>query len=197
VSVLPGSVNDGQSDEPGRLLFSAQRRAVRYLSTLGDRRVAPGTRSVAALDRLAGPLPEGGRSAEEVLALLDEVGSPATVASAGPRYFGFVTGGAYPVAVAAAWLAAAWDQNVAMNMMSPVAARLDEVALQWVTDLLGLPPGTGGGFVTGATMANATCLAAARDAVLAQAGWDVGALGLAGSPPVRVIAGFRSTARAG
>jgi glutamate/tyrosine decarboxylase-like PLP-dependent enzyme len=194
VSVPAGSRNDGQSDESGPLLASAQRRAVRYLGALGDRRVAPDARSVAALDRLAGPLPQAGRTAEEVLALLDEVGSPATVASAGPRYFGFVTGGAYPVAVAAAWLLAAWDQNVAMNVMSPVTARLDEVALGWVTDLLGLPPGSGGGFVTGATMANATCLAAARDAVLSQAGWDAGALGLAGSPPVRVIAGAEAHA---
>lgn len=192
---VPGDpVGDGQRGELGRLLSSAEQRAVRYLGTLGGRPVAPAAQSVAALDRLAGPLPEAGRSAEEVLALLDEVGSPATVASAGPRYFGFVTGGAYPVAVAASWLVAAWDQNVAMSVMSPVAARLDQVAIRWVADLAGLPPQAGGGFVTGATMANATCLAAARDAVLSQAGWDAGAFGLTGSPPVRVVAGAEAHA---
>jgi glutamate/tyrosine decarboxylase-like PLP-dependent enzyme len=188
------SVNDGENSELDRLLSSAQRRAVRYLGGVGDRPVAPGAQSVAALGRLAGPLPQTGRSADEVLALLDEVGSPATVASAGPRYFGFVTGGAYPVAVATGWLAAAWDQNAALHVMSPVAARLDEVALGWVADLLELPRGTGGGFVTGATMANATCLAAARDAVLAEVGWDAGGLGLAGAPPVQVVVGAEAHA---
>jgi glutamate/tyrosine decarboxylase-like PLP-dependent enzyme len=111
------------------------------------------------------------------------------VASAGPRYFGFVTGGALPVAVAAAWLAAAWDQNAGTAVMSPAAARLDAVALRWVTELLGLPRGTGGGFVTGATMANATCLAAARDAVLTRHGWDAASQGLVGAPPVSVVVG--------
>src|SRR6516164_8477824 len=111
-----------------------------------------------------------------VLALLDEAGSPATVASGGPRYFGFVTGGALPVAQAAAWLITAWDQNAALSVMSPAASMLTGVALRWVTELLGLPAGTGGGFVTGATMANATCLAAARDAVLTRHGWDAAGL---------------------
>jgi len=153
------------------------------------RGVAPPPEAVEALARLDFPLPAAGRDPAEVLALLDDVGSPATVASAGPRYFGFVTGGALPVAVAAAWLIAAWDQNAALAVMSPAAARLDAVALRWVTELLGLPDGTGGGFVTGATMANATCLAAARDAVLARHGWDAAGQGLIGAPPVTVVAG--------
>jgi glutamate/tyrosine decarboxylase-like PLP-dependent enzyme len=127
--------------------------------------------------------------APEVLRLLDEAGSPATVASAGPRYFGFVTGGTLPVAQAAAWLAAAWDQNAALTVMSPAAARLDEVALRWIAELLGLPAGTSGGFVSGATMANAACLAAARDAVLTRHGWDAAGQGLVGAPPVTVVAG--------
>ena len=171
------------------LLEDAQRRALAYLDGLAGRGVAPPAAAVEALARLDFPLRGSGRDAAEVLALLDDVGSPATVASAGPRYFGFVTGGALPVAVAAAWLIAAWDQNAGMTVMSPAAARLDAVALRWVTELLGLPGGTGGGFVTGATMANATCLAAARDAVLARHGWDAAGEGLIGAPPVTVVTG--------
>jgi glutamate/tyrosine decarboxylase-like PLP-dependent enzyme len=125
----------------------------------------------------------------DMLGKLDSIGSPATVASNGPRYFGFVIGGALPAAQAAAWLSTAWDQNAAMTVMSPAAARLTAVALGWITDLLGLPEGTGGGFVTGASMANATCLAAARDAVLAQRGWDAAGQGLTGAPPVTVLVG--------
>jgi glutamate/tyrosine decarboxylase-like PLP-dependent enzyme len=144
---------------------------------------------VLALDRLDFPLPAAGLDPSQVLAALDEVGSAATMASAGPRYFGFVTGGALPVAVAASWLLAAWDQNAALSAMSPVAARLDAVAIGWVRQLLGLPAGTAGGFVSGATMANATCLAAARDAVLTQAGWDAAGDGLVGAPPIQVVVG--------
>ncbi len=170
------------------LLEDAAHRALAYLAGLAGRRVAPPPAAVEALGRLDFPLPAAGRPAPEVLALLDDVGSPATVASAGPRYFGFVTGGALPVAVAAAWLTAAWDQNAALAVMSPAAARLDAIALRWVAEVLGLPAGTGG-FVTGATMANASCLAAARDAVLARHGWDAAGQGLVGAPPVSVVVG--------
>jgi glutamate/tyrosine decarboxylase-like PLP-dependent enzyme len=171
------------------LLRDACQRALAYLGGLAERRVGPAAEAVAALDRLDFALPGPGRDAAEVLAMLDEVGSPATVASAGPRYFGFVTGGTLPVAQAAAWLGAAWDQNAALTVMSPAAARLNAVALRWVTVLLGLPAGTAGGFVTGATMANATCLAAARDAVLTRHGWDAAGQGLVGAPPVTVVVG--------
>ena len=171
------------------LLADAGRRARDYLAAIGDRPVAPSADAVAGLDRLDFGLPPGGLDPAAVLRLLDEAGSPATVASAGPRYFGFVIGGALPVAVAASWLLAAWDQNTALSVMSPTAARLDEVALRWAVELLGLPAGTSGGFVTGATMANATCLAAARDAVLSRAGWDAAGLGLVGAPSVQVVVG--------
>jgi glutamate/tyrosine decarboxylase-like PLP-dependent enzyme len=171
------------------LLEDAAGRAQAYLAGLAGRRVAPPPEAVAALARLDFPLPGSGRDAAEVLALLDGVGSPATVATAGPRYFGFVNGGTLPMATAAAWLTAAWDQNAALAVMSPAAARLDDIALRWVAEVLGLPEGLGGAFVTGATMANATCLAAARDAVLAEHGWDAGAQGLFGAPPVSVVAG--------
>jgi glutamate/tyrosine decarboxylase-like PLP-dependent enzyme len=171
------------------LLDQAADRAQRYLRGLADRPVAPSPEAVLALDELDFPLPEAGLEPSRVLAALDEVGSPATVASAGPRYFGFVTGGALPVAVAASWLLAAWDQNTALSVMSPVATRLDAVAIRWVGQLLGLPAGTSGGFVTGATMANATCLAAGRDAVLTRAGWDAAGAGLVGAPPIQVVVG--------
>jgi len=111
------------------------------------------------------------------------------VASAGPRYFGFVTGGALPAALAADWLGSAWDQNAALFVMSPAAAIVEEVAAAWVLELLGLPATTGVGLVTGCQMANFTCLAAARHAVLARAGWDVGSRGLRGAPPVALYAG--------
>ena len=176
------------------LLAEAGQRARDYLATVRDRSVEPSPGALAALDRFDFPLPSAGLEPAAVLRLIDEAGSPATVASAGPRYFGFVVGGALPVAVAVSSLLAAWDQNAALSVMSPVAAKLDDIALGWVAELLGLPAGTGGGFVTGATMANATCLAAARDAVLTAAGWDAAALGLVGAPPVQVVTGAEAHA---
>jgi glutamate/tyrosine decarboxylase-like PLP-dependent enzyme len=134
-------------------------------------------------------LPEGPSDPAKVIALLDEVGSPATVASAGRRYFGFVTGGALPATVAANMLAAAWDQNVGLRVMSPTGAKLEDVALRWLLELLGLPAECGAAFATGATMANFTALAAARHAVLQRAGWDAEARGLFGAPEITVIVG--------
>ncbi|HEY7910120.1 MAG TPA: aminotransferase class V-fold PLP-dependent enzyme, partial [Thermomicrobiales bacterium] len=171
------------------LLQMTSERATRYLAGLADRRVGPSPEAVAGLGALAGPLPEGPSDPADVLALLDDAGSPATVASAGGRYFGFVTGGSLPAALAANWLAGAWDQNCAFAVMSPVGAALEEIALEWLRDLLGLPAGCGGGFVTGATMANFTALVAARHALLARAGWDVEEDGLFGAPPITVIGG--------
>jgi glutamate/tyrosine decarboxylase-like PLP-dependent enzyme len=171
------------------LIADAAGRAARYVSELPTRRVAPSPDAVARLAELGGPLPADGLDPAEVLRLLDEIGSPATVATAGSRYFGFVNGATLPAARAAAILLAAWDQNAALRAMSPVAAHLDDVALEWLVDLLGLPAGTGGGFVSGATMANATCLAAGRDAVLARVGWDAAGNGLVGAPPVEVVVG--------
>jgi len=180
---------EGSQQGSDALLAEAGQRARSYLSTVWDRPVAPPPAALAALGRLDFPLPPKGLDPAVVLRMIDEAGSPATVASAGPRYFGFVTGGALPVAVAVSWLLAAWDQNIGLSVMSPAGARLDDVALRWVIELLGLPAGTGGGFVTGATMANVTCLAAARDAVLSRTGWDAARLGLVGAPPVQVVTG--------
>jgi len=118
--------------------------------------------------------------------LADATG-PGLVASAGPRYFGFVVGGGVPAALGADWLASAWDQNAGLYVLSPGAAVAEEVAASWLVDLLDLPAGTSVGFVTGATMANFTALAAARHGVLAKAGWDVERHGLQGAPPVTVV----------
>src|SRR5215211_3544931 len=171
------------------LLNAAADRAARYLDAVADRPVAPAPDAVAALARFDTALPEAPDDPEAVLALLDEVGSPATVASAGPRFFGLVIGGALPATVAASWLAAAWDQNTAFAQLTPATSTLERVSLGWLVDLLGLPPGTGAGFVTGATVANLTALAAARHALLTRAGWDVEGDGLFGAPPVTVVVG--------
>jgi glutamate/tyrosine decarboxylase-like PLP-dependent enzyme len=172
-----------------KLLVETADRAARYVTEIANRRVAPLPADVARLEALGGPLPQSPSDPSEVLALLDDIGSPATVATAGGRYFGFVIGGSLPAALAANWLAGAWDQNAAMQVMSPVAAKLEEIALEWMVDLLGLPSGSGAGFVTGTTMANFSALAAARTALLARAGWNIEEDGLFGAPPIRVVVG--------
>lgn len=171
------------------LLHEAARRAELYVSNVNRRRVAPDPEQVARLEHLAGPLPEQPIDPRIVLGLLDDYGSPATVTSTGGRYFGFVTGGALPASLAANWLAAAWDQNSALRVMSPVAARLEEISLGWLRDVLRLPSQCGCGFVTGATMANFAGLTAARHAILARAGWNVEDQGLFGAPEIKVVVG--------
>ena len=173
---------------PG-LLAEAAARAARYVAEVGDRPVPPSPDALGALERFVEPLPAGPGDPADVLAVLDDVGSPATLASTGGRYFGFVIGGVQPPALAAAWLAAAWDQNAALPAMSPVAAVLHDVVQGWLVDLLGLPGGTAAAFVTGATVANATALAAARDKVLLDASWDAPGQGLFGAPPVTIVVG--------
>lgn len=172
-----------------RLLQEAERRAEAYRAAIHERRVAPSPEDVARLEHLAQPLPDGPTDPDEILKLLDDYGSPATVASTGGRYFGFVTGGSLPAALAANWLAAAWDQNCSFRVMSPVASRLEEIASDWLCDLFALPRQTGVGFVTGATMANFSGLTAARHALLARAGWNVEEQGLFGAPEIKVVVG--------
>ena len=158
-----------------------------YLEAVDARSVAPSPDATAKLSAVRGPLPPGPTSAETVLHLLSEFGSPATVASAGGRFFGFVIGGSLPAATAASWLVSAWDQNAGLWAGSPAAVELEEVAIEWVRELFGLPKGTCGAVVTGATMANFSCLAAARHALLERAGWNVEGDGLFGAPEIRVI----------
>jgi glutamate/tyrosine decarboxylase-like PLP-dependent enzyme len=151
--------------------------------------VRPLPDAVAKLREWDCPLPDAPTDPANVLAQLDELGSPATMAMAGGRFFGFVIGGAQPVSVGANWLATAWDQNTSRHDVTPATAELERIALGWLVEALGLPPGTGAGFVTGATMANFTALAAARHTILRDAGWDVEADGLFGAPPIAVVVG--------
>jgi glutamate/tyrosine decarboxylase-like PLP-dependent enzyme len=181
-------------DGRGDLAVDAARRGRAYLERVNTQPVAPGADAVAALAALGGPVPDGPTDAPTVLALLDSVGSPATVANAGGRYFGFVNGGTLPAALAATILAAAWDQNAAFRVMSPVAATLEDIALGWLRELLHLPADAGGSFVTGATMASFTCVVAARHALLGRQGWDVESQGLFGAPPIEVIVSEESHA---
>lgn len=176
-------------NDAAKLLADAAVRAQRYLASLDERAVAPTPAALAGLTRLSPQLPADGLAADKVLALLDEAGSPATLATAGPRFFGFVIGGSLPVTVAANVLAAAWDQNAGLRTTSPVASALEDAAIAWLLDVLSLSPGTGVGFVTCATTANLSGLAAARHALLSRQGWDVGAKGLFGAPPLRVVVG--------
>jgi glutamate/tyrosine decarboxylase-like PLP-dependent enzyme len=171
------------------LLEDAAKRAIRYREGLSSRGVAPSPAAVQRLSVLDEPTPERPAPQHQVLRLLDDVGSPATMAMAGPRFFGFVIGGSLPVTLAANWLAGAWDQNAALYNSTPGVARLEQVALRWLLDVLGLPAGCGGAFVTGATVANLCGLAAARHAVLERVGWNVEAEGLFGAPSVTVIVG--------
>ena len=150
------------------LLHTAAAMAVAYAEGVDEReRVSPGVDAIAALEGFDEELPDDGTAAADTLRLLDGVGGPASMASTGARYFGFVNGAVLPVALGAAWIAAAWDQNAALPVMSPVASALHEVASRWLVDVLRLPAGTGVAFVSGATVANASCLAAARDELLA------------------------------
>jgi glutamate/tyrosine decarboxylase-like PLP-dependent enzyme len=173
----------------GNLFDDAARRASRYLESLNTRAVAPDKEAIAALAKFEGAFPEHPSTAEAVVAELDEIGSPATMASAGGRFFGFVIGGSLPVTVAANWLATSWDQNGGLVVTSPVNAALENVALRWVKAIFHLPPQSAGGFVTCATAANFSALAAARHALLGRADWNVEARGLFGAPPLTVVVG--------
>ncbi len=172
-------------------LREAALSAVDYAASVPGRRVFPDDAALVGLSAFDEPLPAGPSDPAETLRLLHEAGSPATVASNGADYYGFVTGGTYPAALGAAWLTSAWDQNAALPVMSPVAAHLHGVVRGWVTELLGLPHATEVSFVTGATMANATALAVARDTLLAHDGWDVQSRGLFGAPEIAVVVGER------
>jgi glutamate/tyrosine decarboxylase-like PLP-dependent enzyme len=170
-------------------LNAAVPRARRYVEAIADRSVAPSAEALADLSKFHEPFPEHGADASEVVSTLDELGSPATVASMGRRYFGFVIGGSLPAALAASWMVSAWDQNGCMRVMSPVASELEEIVLAWICEALQLPAGCAGGIVTSATMANFTGLITARYALLAKAGWNVNDEGMFGAPPIDVVVG--------
>ena len=181
--------DESARSQSGALLDLAAEKAIRYVGSVGERRVSPAPAALAALSRFHEPFPSGPCHPTDVLKQLDALGSPATAATTGGRYFGFVNGGMVPAALAASWMAAAWNQNAALRVMSPVAAELEDVVLQWVCEALGLPADCEGGLVTCATMANFTALVAARHALLRRAGWDVNEDGMFGAPPIEVVVG--------
>lgn len=177
------------SESKADLLMDAAERAAGFVSVERDRPVVPTAEALerlesitfnATLDRPLDPL--------NVIAMLDEIGSAATVSNTGGRYFGFVTGGVEPVGLAASVLAGAWDQNTALPVMSPIAAHLDALAADWVIDLLGLPSRAIASFCAGASVANLTSIITGRDTLLREAGWDSASDGIIGAPPITVVA---------
>lgn len=188
---MTGKVADevDRSSDVSQTLARAQEHALRWLATLPDRAVPPTASVAEVVGALGSELPDGPTDPIAVIDLLAQAVEPGLTAIPSGRFFGFVMGGTHPAGMAADWLTSAWDQNAGMRTVTPAATAVEDVAEGWVLDLLGLPAGGAVGFVTGGTMANFTCLAAARDAVLTRAGWDVVARGMAGSPGVRVLVG--------
>jgi glutamate/tyrosine decarboxylase-like PLP-dependent enzyme len=175
--------------DPRELLRRTAELAADYVASLDERPVFPRVEPEELRHALGGPLPDEPVAPEQVVEELAAAADPGLVAMGSGRYFGFVIGGALPAALAADWLASAWDQNAGLYVGGPSASVVEEVAREWLVDLLGLPPDCSIGFVTGAQMANVTALAAARWHVLDAVGWDVGSRGLTGAPPVRVLVG--------
>jgi glutamate/tyrosine decarboxylase-like PLP-dependent enzyme len=175
-------------------LRAAAQHAEAFLATLDERPVAASADAAAVRTTLGGPLPEHGDDPAAVIDALATGAEPGLVATPGPRYFGFVIGGALPAALAADWLVSAWDQCAAFHSLSPAAAAIEQIASAWTLELLGLPADASVGFVTGGQGANTTSLAAARHAVLARAGWNVERDGLIGAPAVRILCGEQAHA---
>ena len=173
----------------GGLLRETAEKSIRWLEALPFRRVGPWASAEELRKSLGGSLNEEGMNPSEVLSFFSQEAEPGLTGSPGPRYFGFVTGGALPASLAADWLSSAWDQNAVLAVSSPAASAAEDIVSEWVLDLLGLPPESSVGFVTGCQMANFTCLGAARHEVLRCSGWDVEKDGLQGAPRVTVIAG--------
>lgn len=171
------------------LLLGTARRALRYIDSINDRPVRPDPAALKQLSRFDRELQEQPIDPETVIAELDELGSPATMAITSGRFFGFVMGGTLPATIAANWLATAWDQNTGLSTITPGTSELERISLRWLLDVLHLPSTARGAFVTGATVANFTALAAARRSVLLKQGWDPDADGLFDAPAVTVIAG--------
>jgi glutamate/tyrosine decarboxylase-like PLP-dependent enzyme len=174
------------------LIRAAADHAIAYAAGIDDRHPTPTAVARAALGEFDEPFPEGPTDPAATIDLLQRVGGPATMGTTGQNYFGFVNGATHPVALGASFLVNAWDQNAALPVMSPVSAAIHDVARRWVLDVLRLPHESDVGFITGATVANASCLAAARDALLAEHGWDVQRDGLFGAPEIQVVIGEKA-----
>jgi glutamate/tyrosine decarboxylase-like PLP-dependent enzyme len=178
------------SEDDLRTLWGlALEHGARFRANADERPQRPALQYAAMLERFAEPTPEAGANAESVIAELIQRAEPGLHNMVGPRFFGWVIGATDPVGVAADWLAAAWGQNVGNNEGTPAASAAEMVSGRWLLDMLGLPLESSVGFVTGATVANFTCLAAARGEVLRRAGWDCEADGLFGAPPIHVVLG--------
>ncbi|MGB8319266.1 MAG: aminotransferase class V-fold PLP-dependent enzyme [Ignavibacteriaceae bacterium] len=169
------------------LLKETAARAIRYREEITERSVAPSPKAIERLKEFDMPFPDNPIDPGNVIKMLDEIGSPATIGISGGRFFGFVIGGSLPASVAANWLSTAWDQNAGLFAGSPVGVVLEEISLKWLLQIFGLPAESGGAFVTGATMASFTALAAARHSILKNTGWDVEANGLFNAPSINVI----------
>lgn len=184
---LPAAGSGEVQQNIQRLLETTRRHAATWFACIGDRPVHATARAEELREALGGPLPENENDPETIVGLLAQTGMRGTVATAGPRFFGFVVGGSLPAAVAADWLVSCWDQNSGIYALSPFVSVIEQIAGVWLRELAGLPPATSFGFVTGCQMANFTGLAAARHRVLLDAGWNVEENGLFGAPPIDVF----------
>ena len=173
-------------------LDHAARHASQWLDSLATRPVPPQASVAEVVKGLGTELPVGPTPAAEVIDLLAAACEPGLTAMPSGRFYGMVIGGGHPAALAADWLVSAWDQNATLRVVTPAHSAVEDITSAWLLDLLGLPGDSAVGFVTGGTMSNFTCLAAARDAVLRRAGWDVAERGLTGAPRVRVLVGRRT-----
>ncbi|WP_448809655.1 pyridoxal phosphate-dependent decarboxylase family protein [Agromyces bauzanensis] len=185
----PEEQRSRRSSPYDEVLDVAERHAQAWLADIRERPIPPRLGPDEIKDRLGRDLPESGEPAVDVIERLAEGAEPGLIAIGSPRFYGWVIGGTQPVALAADWLVSAWDQNTGLRTITPAAVAAEEIAEEWLVDLLGLPGGSQVGFTTGATMAQFTCMAAARDEVLRRVGWDVETQGMAGGPAIRFIVG--------
>ena len=176
-------------DDRERALDAAHRRATEFLETLDERPVWPRASLDEMREAFGGPLPPGATDPADVIDELAVRADPGLVAIPSGRFFGFVIGGTHPAALAADWLVSAWDQNSGSSALTPATVALERIAGQWMLELFGIPATASVGFVTGGQLANFTCLAAARHAVLARAGWDLAEQGMRAAPPIRFVVG--------
>lgn len=171
------------------LLDKVAQYSADYLESLKHRRVFPSAEELELLMKLDTPLQDESINSEDVISLLNDVGSKTAVANAGGRYFGFIIGGSLPAALGANWLAGSWDQNAGLEVTSPLAAHIEDISSRWLVELLPVAKESAAGFVTGVTTANFSALAAARHSILKKQGWDVQAHGLFGAPEIKVVIG--------
>lgn len=175
--------------EYARALSAAAGHAGDWLRSLPDRPVGPRLPARDLTAAFGEPLPVSGMAAEDVVDLLARTAEPGLMAMPSGRFFGWVIGGTLPAALASDWLVSAWDQNAGLRYATPAMAAIEESAGTWLLELLALPAGSDVGFVTGATMANFTGMAAGRWRLLANAGWDLDGDGLSGAPRIRCFVG--------